>query len=244
MTDAEWALLEPHLPAAKRLGRPRGVPLRAVVEALLDLLRTAAPWRLLPRDFPNRSTVQRYFYAWQAALGRRQGCGKRSISCCCNRPANGPGARPAQSLPRCRTGVIDSQSVKTTQSGGPRGYDAGNKIKSLPSRRRGAASAISSPTPPGIWWRPRSTRPTFRIAMARRAYWPRSATCSPGCAMSLPMAAMPAESWRRLWPDIGGGRSKLSSDPIAPADFTSFRGAGWSNDFCLAQPQSQAGQGL
>ena len=72
MTDAEWALFEPHLPAAKRLGRPRGVPLRAVVEALLDLLRTAAPWRLLPRDFPNRSTVQRYFYAWQAALGRRR----------------------------------------------------------------------------------------------------------------------------------------------------------------------------
>src|ERR1700758_666364 len=67
MTDAEWALIEPHLPAAKRLGRPRRVPLRAVVEALLYLLRTASPWRLLPRDFPNRSTVQRYFYAWQAA---------------------------------------------------------------------------------------------------------------------------------------------------------------------------------
>ena len=43
MTDAEWALIEPHLPAAKRLGRPRCVPLRAVVEALLYLLRTAAP---------------------------------------------------------------------------------------------------------------------------------------------------------------------------------------------------------
>ena len=67
MTDAEWALIEPHLPAAKRLGRPRCVPLRGVVEALLYLLRTASPWRLLPRDFPNRSTVQRYFYAWQAA---------------------------------------------------------------------------------------------------------------------------------------------------------------------------------
>ena len=63
MTDAEWALIEPHLPAAKRLGRPRRVPLRAVVEALLYLLRTASPWRLLPREFPNRSTVQRYFYA-------------------------------------------------------------------------------------------------------------------------------------------------------------------------------------
>src|SRR6516162_7002431 len=64
MTDAEWALVEPHLPAPK--GRPRCVPLRGVVEALLYLLRTACPWRLLPRDFPNRSTVQRYFCAWQA----------------------------------------------------------------------------------------------------------------------------------------------------------------------------------
>jgi transposase len=67
MTDAEWTLIAPHLPAARRLGRPRRVALRAVVEALLYLLRTASPWRLLPRDFPNRSTVQRYFYAWRRA---------------------------------------------------------------------------------------------------------------------------------------------------------------------------------
>jgi transposase len=67
VTDAGWALIEPHLPAPKRLGSPRCVRLRAVVEALLYLLRTASPWRLLPRNFPNRSTVQRYFCAWQAA---------------------------------------------------------------------------------------------------------------------------------------------------------------------------------
>src|SRR5215472_3942729 len=53
MTDAEWALIEPHLPAAKRLGRPRSVPLRAIVEALLYLLRTATPWRLLAARFPK-----------------------------------------------------------------------------------------------------------------------------------------------------------------------------------------------
>ena len=66
MTDAEWALISPHLPGEKSLGRPRIVPLRGVVDALLYILRTACPWRLLPRDFPKRSTVQRYFYAWQA----------------------------------------------------------------------------------------------------------------------------------------------------------------------------------
>ena len=66
MTDAEWALISPHLPGQKALGRPRIVPLRGVVDALLYILRTACPWRLLPRDFPKRSTVQRYFYAWSA----------------------------------------------------------------------------------------------------------------------------------------------------------------------------------
>ena len=65
MTDAKWAMVEPFMPAVKRLGRPRKVDLRGVVEGLLYILRTACPWRLLPHDFPNRSTVQRSFYAWQ-----------------------------------------------------------------------------------------------------------------------------------------------------------------------------------
>src|SRR5918911_5551896 len=61
LTDAEFALLAPHLPAPSRLGRPREVDLREVLDAMLYLLRTGCPWRLLPKDFPPRSTVFGYF---------------------------------------------------------------------------------------------------------------------------------------------------------------------------------------
>ncbi len=56
MTDAEWAVLEPHCPAGSRLGRPRKWTLRQIVDALLYNLRSGLPWRMLPKDFPPVST--------------------------------------------------------------------------------------------------------------------------------------------------------------------------------------------
>jgi transposase len=67
MTDAEWAVLEPGFPAASRLGRPRKWSLREIVNAVFYILRSGQPWRMLPKDFPPLSTVQRYFYAWRNA---------------------------------------------------------------------------------------------------------------------------------------------------------------------------------
>ena len=65
LSDAEWRVIEPHMPPPKVVGRPRTTDLREVVNAILYVLRSGCPWRLLPKDFPPRSTVQRYFAAWR-----------------------------------------------------------------------------------------------------------------------------------------------------------------------------------
>src|ERR1700740_2100621 len=65
MTDVEWPLIEPHMPAVKPLGRPREIKLRAVVDAILYIARTGCQWRMLPKDFPPFTTVQGYFYDWR-----------------------------------------------------------------------------------------------------------------------------------------------------------------------------------
>ena len=66
LTDKEWKVIAPDLPARKRHGRPRTTDLRVVLNAILYMPRTGWQWRMLPRKFPPRSTVQRYFYAWRS----------------------------------------------------------------------------------------------------------------------------------------------------------------------------------
>ena len=65
LTDAQWALIEPHMPAVKRLGRPRETELRSVLDAILYIPRTGCQWLMLPKDIAPFTTVQGYFYDWR-----------------------------------------------------------------------------------------------------------------------------------------------------------------------------------
>jgi transposase len=108
VTDAEWALIGPLIPPAKRGGGKRKVDMREVVNGLLYVLSTGCQWRAIRKDLPSKSTVYGYFDLWTSdgALARLH----HALYVMC-REAAGREASPTAA-------VIDSQSVKSAEKGG------------------------------------------------------------------------------------------------------------------------------
>lgn len=118
VTDDHWTLVEPLIPPAKHGGAPRTVELRLVVNTIFYVNKTGCQWAMIPKDLAKRSTAFDYFSAW-----KKDGTWQTILDSLRRQVRTAAGREPEP-----QKAAIDSQTVKGSEAGGPRGYDGGKKI--------------------------------------------------------------------------------------------------------------------
>lgn len=117
LTNGQWQLIRKLLPPAKRRGRP-AIHRRQIINAILYVVRTGCQWRMLPKDFPNWSTVYGVFWRW-----RNEGIWQRIHDRLREKARKAAGKKSTPTA-----AIMDSQSIRTAEGGEERGYDAAKKI--------------------------------------------------------------------------------------------------------------------
>ena len=147
LSDKEWELIQPYVPEAKPGGRPAKYPRREILNGIFYILRGGCAWRLLPHDLPPWQIVYHYFWVW-----RQDGTWPVMHDLLRGdvRAAAGKQRQPS-------AGIMDSQSVKTTEKGGSAALMSTNRSR--------AVSGISSSTRSACSWRSWSQRPVCKTAM-------------------------------------------------------------------------------